>query len=76
MKQHHYFAASAATWATTTPERTLQELIKLMDKERLEYNLYLVPIPHDEPYNIEWFEPKVEGKMHLGTFTFKRGGKK
>jgi hypothetical protein len=71
--QRHYFAASATTWATTTPERNLQQLLKLMDKERLAYNLYLVPVPHDTPYDIEWFMPQVEGTMHLETFTFKQG---
>lgn len=73
-KQHHFFAASVATWATTNDERTLQDLIKLMDKERLPYNLWLVPVPHDTDYNIEWFAPSVEGVMHLGTFKFKQGG--
>jgi hypothetical protein len=74
--QHHFFAASASTWATTSPERNLQDLLKLMDKERLAYNLYLVPVAHDTDYNIEWFRPLVEGTMHMGTFTFKQGKSK
>jgi hypothetical protein len=47
-----------------------------MDKEKLAYNLYLVPCPHTQEYEINWFTPQVEGTMHLGTFTFKQGGKK
>jgi len=70
---HHFFAASAATWATTNDERNLQDLLKLMDKQRLAYNLYLVPVPHEVEYEINWFQPQVEGTMHLGTFTFKQG---
>ena len=50
MNKHHFFAASALDWATTTPDRDLQALLKLMDKQRNTYNLYLVPIPHDTPY--------------------------
>ena len=76
MKDHHFFAASASTWATTNKERDLQSLIKLMDKEKQAYNLYLVPVSHDTDYNIEWFQPQVEGTMHLGTFTFKQGERK
>jgi len=44
-----------------------------MDKERIAYNLYLVPCKHDTEYEINWFQPQVEGTMHLGTFTFKQG---
>jgi hypothetical protein len=73
---HHFFAASTATWATTSDERTLQQLLKLMDKEKLAYNLYLVPCPHTQEYEINWFVPQVEGVMHLGTFFCKQGGKK
>ena len=76
MKDQHFFAASTATWATTSDERTLQQLLKLMDKEKLAYNLYLVPCKHDTQYDINWFAPQVEGTQHLGTFTFKQGGKK
>jgi hypothetical protein len=75
-ENQHFFAASSATWATTSDERTLQQLLKLMDKEKLAYNLYLVPCKHDAEYEINWFVPQVEGVMHLGTFTFKQGGKK
>jgi hypothetical protein len=76
MKDQHIFAASAATWATTNDERDLQSLLKLMDKEKLNYNLYLVPCKHDAEYEINWFQPQVEGTMHLGTFTFNTRGKK
>jgi hypothetical protein len=62
-------------WATTTPERTLQDLLKLMDKCRLAYNLYLVPVPHDTDYDIKFFQPQVEGTQHLGTFEFKKARK-
>lgn len=72
MNKHHFFAASALDWATTTPDRDLQALLKLMDKQRNTYNLYLVPVPHDTPYEINFYQPQVEGTMHLDTFTFKR----
>ena len=73
---HHFFAASASTWATTSPERNLQDLLKLMDKEKQAYNLYMVPVSHEEDYTIEWFQPQVPGTMHMRTFTFKQGERK
>ena len=76
MTDHHFFAASATTWATTNDERNLQQLLKLMDREKHAYNLYLVPCKHDAEYHIKWYQPQVEGTQHLGTFTFKQGGKK
>jgi hypothetical protein len=72
MIEHHFFAASAATWAVTSEERDLQALLKLMDKEKLAYNLYLVPCSRDTEYTIKWYQPQVEGTMHLGTFLFKQ----
>lgn len=72
MTDHHFFAASVATYALTNEERDLQALLKLMDKEKLAYNLFLVPCPHDTAYEINWYQPQVEGTMHLGTFLFKQ----
>jgi len=65
----HFFAASAQTWITTSPTRTLQQLIKHMDKEGWTYNLFLVPLPHDATYEISFYQPpRVEGTKWLGTF--------
>lgn len=75
-ENQHFYASSSETWATTNDERDLQDLLKLMDKERLTYNLFLVPVPHTTEYEINWFQPQVEGTMHLGSFIFKQGGKK
>ena len=69
---HHFFAASAAQWVITNEERDLQALLKLMDKAKLAYNLFLVPCPHDTDYEINWYQPQVAGTMHLGTFLFKQ----
>jgi len=69
---HHFFAASAATWATTDKERDLQALLDLMNAERLAYNLYMVPCSHEEEYEINWYMPQVAGTVHLGTFKFKQ----
>ncbi len=71
----HFYASSVAQWATTTPNRDLRQLLKLMDKDGYSYNLFLVPVPHDTDYEIRWFQPQVEGAQWIGHFVPKKGKK-
>ena len=71
-KDYHFYASSAATWATTTPERDLAQLIELMEAEELTFNIYIVPGSHDAPYEIKMYRPQVEGVEWLGTFDFNK----
>lgn len=66
--QHHFYAASVVQWATTTPHRDLRQLLKLMDRDKHSYNLFLVPTPHDAHYEIRMYQPQVEGVVWLGHF--------
>ena len=70
MKQpdNHFFASSAATWRVTTPDCDLREMLRLMDAEGYDYNLFLVPGPHDAPYEIRQYAPQVEGTQRVGYF--------
>lgn len=71
----HFYAASVVQWATTTPDRDLRQLLKLMDRDGHPYNLFLVPVPHDATYEIRWFQPQVEGTQWIGHFVSKKGNK-
>lgn len=64
----HFFAASVTTWITTNDKRDLRQLMKHMDKEGAAYSLYLVPVPHDTTYEINMYQPQVEGTQWLGFF--------
>ena len=64
----HFFAASPFMWAQTTPDRNLSELLKLMEKEGHGFNLFLVPLPYAEEYDINFYQPQVEGTQWLGFF--------
>ena len=64
----HFFASSVAMWITTAPERTLKELLAHMEKEGLPFNLFHVPVPYDADYEINWFQPQVEGTLYIGFF--------
>jgi len=76
-KQHiqantHFFAASTFTWAQTTPTRDLPALIRLMEKDKHGFNLFLVPLPHDAEYSINFYQPQVDGTQWLGYFEGKK----
>ena len=64
----HFFASSAATWITTTPERTLRQLLTHMEKEGNPFNLFYVPVSHDTNYEINFYQPQVKGTLYLGFF--------
>ena len=68
----HFYASSVATWATTTDERDLPDLLDLMEKEGLTYNLFLVPGKHTDPYEIAMYQPMVKGTQWLGFYEVKR----
>ena len=69
----HFFAASAYDWCASTPTRDLREVISIMEKYNQSYNLYLVPVPHDTPYEINFYQPQVEGTQWLGYFEVNQG---
>jgi hypothetical protein len=74
----HFYASSVAQWATTTDERDLPDLLAMMEKDGLTYNLFLVPGKHTDPYEIAMYQPMVKGTQWLGTFTLpkKKGARK
>jgi len=72
----HFYASSVADWVTTNDKRDLRELLKMMDKFGYPYNLFLVPVPHTDNYEIKMYQPQVEGTKWLGYFETKKGKKK
>ena len=64
----HFFAASTSTWMTTTPERDLPEVMRLMKSEGLGFNVFLVSLPFDADYEINFYQPQVHGTQWLGFF--------
>jgi hypothetical protein len=68
----HFYASSVSQWVTTNETRDLRALLKMMDKDGFPYNLFLVPVPHDAPYEIKMYQPQVEGTQWLGFFEKKK----
>lgn len=72
-KDFHFFAASAFDWCASTPTRNLRDVISIMEKYGYAYNLFLVPVAHDTPYEINFHQPQVEGTQWLGYFEVNQG---
>ena len=69
----HFFASSVATWVSTRgQDRTLPEVIKMMEDEGYPYSVWMVPGHWDSHYEIRHYAPQVEGAQILGTFTPKK----
>jgi hypothetical protein len=61
--ESHYFASSIGAWQTST---NLRGLMREMDKDGLEYSLWLVPLPEDAEYEIVAYRPAVPKAIFLG----------
>jgi len=64
-EHHHFFASSVATWRTMID---LGELIQFMKKEGYPFNVWLVPGPEAQNYQIAYFTPQVEGIVWLAFY--------
>jgi len=73
MSKHHFYASSVATWMTTNETRTLRDLIKAMDAEKLSYSLWFVPLPWNSDYQIRSFAPQVPGAIEVEFTHFSKG---
>jgi hypothetical protein len=67
----HFYASSVCQWVTTTQVRDLRQLIKHMERDGFNYNLFLVPVAHDAKYEIKMYQPQVEGTQWLGYYEVK-----
>lgn len=70
---HHFFLSSPTTWCTTGPTRSLSEAIRLMDNEKLTYNVWYIPHGPETPYAIDFYTPQIEGATLVDTVTYKNG---
>ena len=59
----HFFLSSYATWVLTTPNRTLTQAVRMMNKEGNPYTIWYVPVAHDAGYEINFYAPQVDGAV-------------
>ena len=73
--QSHLFFSNALMWCVSGPERTVSDAIKLMEKERISYCVFYVPVPPNTDYEIEFFTPQVPGTQMLELVEYRKGRK-
>ena len=69
MQQFHIYGQNVYEYFVS---EDLQEVIKWFDKQKLVYSLYLVPVPKNANYEIEFYVPQVKGVQYLGSFKNKK----
>ena len=70
---HHFFLSSVATWMTTGTDRSLTEAIRMMEKEKLTFTIWYVPVEPKTEYEINFFAPQVPGAHPVETVQFQSG---
>ena len=71
-QQFHFYSSNWMEWKTST---NLQEVIDhFRTKENAKHNfvVWYVPLPTSSTYQIEWYEPQVEGRIFLGSYNKKK----
>jgi hypothetical protein len=71
----HLLFVNACTWGKSGRERSIADLIKIFEREKLTYFVYLVPVEPGTPYEINYYMPQVEGAHALEMVEFKNGRK-
>ncbi|NBQ17181.1 hypothetical protein EBU24_02605 [bacterium] len=61
----HFFASSFAEWRA---DEDVRVVIKYMEKQKIPYNLWMIPLDNQTGYEINYYQPQVEGAVYLGHY--------
>ena len=61
----HFFASNFKEWKVNS---NIHEVTKWMNKQKWEYELWYVPLPHDSKYPINLYSPQVKNAVYLGRY--------
>lgn len=75
MPTSHLLFTSVTTWVTTGDKYNISEAVKIMEKEKMTYWVWYVPLPPTTDYEIEWFAPQVEGAVCIEAVEYQKGRK-
>lgn len=62
-KDFHFFGSSVGRWYANND---LEEVLKQLRRDNLNFSIWYVPVPVQEPYDIRCFKPVVPGIVFLG----------
>lgn len=64
---HHFFASSVSTWMT---DKDVASLIARMKRDsHYPFTVWYVPLPASEHYDINFYQPVVDGCIMLALYT-------
>lgn len=63
----HFFASSIGAWHA---KATLDEAIASVQRDRLDFHVYYVPLPLSAPYEITRYRPDAKGTVFLGVWHY------
>ena len=66
----HFLITNVLEWQSGTD---LSEMLKRFEKAKQTYWVWLVPVAQSEPYEINFYQPQVEGSMLLQAVEFAKG---
>ena len=70
----HWFASSLLNWSTHEDLLKCLERQKRLDRsgnnKMAACNVFKVPLPADATYEIEWYQPQVDGTQFIATITY------
>lgn len=75
MTQGHLLFSSVATWVATGDRYSVADAVKIMEREKMTYWIWYVPVPPGTAYDIQWFAPQVEGATCIDTVEYAKGRK-
>jgi hypothetical protein len=59
-------------WRTSTNLQEVIDHFRTKENARHNFNLWYVPVADDVNYEINWYEPQVEGRIFLGVYNKKK----
>lgn len=71
--EHHFLVTSFFEWQTGTD---MHAMMKRFDKEKQTYWVWYIPAPADSAYEINFYQPQVEGSILLQEVEYQKGKRK
>jgi hypothetical protein len=70
----HFYGCNGWEWKTSEDLFEVVEWFQTQkyNNKKVEYSLWLVPLPNDAKYQIEQYAPKVKGAIFMGTYLGKK----
>ena len=70
--QFHFYGSNFMGWKTSINLQEVIDYFRIKENAKHNFTLWYVPVADDIPYEINWYEPQVEGRIFLGGYNKKQ----